>query len=160
MKTLIIVPCGKHKIWDRDKNTGPTKAKDAYIGPVFRVNRAFAEKFSKDWLILSAKYGFISPDFLIPENYDLTFGSDDLEAVNVSYIYNQLKEMELDRRFEAVIALGGKKYRRAIEDAFEGTQVQVVSPFAGLGCGKLIQATKAFVEKNSELDFLFESNWL
>ena len=57
--TLVIVPCGKSKIWDRDPDAGPTAARAAYVGSPFKVNREYAETFGEAWVILSAKYGFL-----------------------------------------------------------------------------------------------------
>lgn len=70
---LVIVPCGRSKIWDRHPALGPVPARDAYTGTPFRVNRPDAERFEDSWVILSAKYGFISPDFVIPSPYEVTF---------------------------------------------------------------------------------------
>src|SRR5680860_1607691 len=70
---LVIVPCGKRKIWDHDPTHGPAKAEDAYTGTLFRLNREYAEKYGDRWLILSAKYGFVPPEFEIPESYDVAF---------------------------------------------------------------------------------------
>ena len=39
----------------------------------FTTNRAYAEKFGSRWVILSAKYGFIRPDFQIPGPYNVSF---------------------------------------------------------------------------------------
>jgi hypothetical protein len=70
---LVIIPCGQSKVWDDQPERGPVKARDAYTGPPFKVNRDYAEAFASRWVILSAKYGFISPDFLIPGPYNVTF---------------------------------------------------------------------------------------
>jgi len=64
-KLLVIVPCGQAKVWKKEPNHGPIKAKFAYKSSPFAVNRKFAEKFSDKWVILSAKYGFIDPDFVM-----------------------------------------------------------------------------------------------
>jgi hypothetical protein len=71
---LIIVGCGKAKIWSRGHHVGRVKAQDAYIGSLFKSARRFAEKRGANWLILSAKYGLLRPDQLISD-YDVTFGS-------------------------------------------------------------------------------------
>ena len=71
--TLVIIACGAKKIWDNNPDAGSTSAKDACTGAPFRVNRRYAETFGDRWVILSAKYGFIDPDFIIPENYNVTF---------------------------------------------------------------------------------------
>src|SRR5439155_5061255 len=44
-----------------------------YVNPYFKDNRRYAETFSDVWLILSAKYGFLKPSFVIPGAYEVTF---------------------------------------------------------------------------------------
>jgi hypothetical protein len=56
---LVIVPCGRAKIWSKHPEAGPTAAADAYIGAPFIVNREYALHTVGDWVILSAKYGFL-----------------------------------------------------------------------------------------------------
>jgi len=68
MKTLVIVPCGKSKIWKKEPKRGATKARNVYTGAPFKLNKRYAEQFGYDWVILSAKYGFIDPDYQIPED--------------------------------------------------------------------------------------------
>ena len=70
---LVIVPCGRAKIWDKHPDAGPTAAADAYTGAPFTVNRHYAEQAGGDWVILSAKYGFLRPTDLIPGTYETTF---------------------------------------------------------------------------------------
>jgi hypothetical protein len=72
---LVIVPCGFKKIWDRYPDAGPTAAEDAYVGPPFKVNRKFAERAGGDWVVLSAKYGFLRPTDLVPGSYNPTLTS-------------------------------------------------------------------------------------
>ena len=48
-------------------------AQDAYTGAPFSLNRKFAETFADSWLILSAKYGFIDPESMVPGPYNVTF---------------------------------------------------------------------------------------
>ena len=55
----MIVPCGRAKVWDRHPDAGPTAAVHAYTGAPFTVNRQYAEQSGGDWMILSAKYGFL-----------------------------------------------------------------------------------------------------
>ena len=49
---LVIVPCGRSKIWSKHPNAGPTPAADAYTGAPNTVNRQYAEACSI--------FGFIS----------------------------------------------------------------------------------------------------
>lgn len=60
MATHVIVPCGKSKIWNKKSNVSDVKVRDVYIGAPFKVNREYTESFGVDWVILSAKYGFLA----------------------------------------------------------------------------------------------------
>ena len=84
-----MVSCGRSKIWKINPNAGSALAKDAYIGAPFRVNREYAEKFADRWVILSAKYGFIDPDFVIAENYDVTFMRPETNPVGVGRLIDR-----------------------------------------------------------------------
>jgi hypothetical protein len=55
--SMVIVPCGKRKIWDKHPDQGPTHAAEAYTGAPLRLNRRYAERFGDRWVVLSAKYG-------------------------------------------------------------------------------------------------------
>ena len=144
ISTLVIVPCGQGKVWDRDPLRGPTYAADAYTGAPFKVNKKYALYFGEVWIVLSAKYGFIKPDFLIPSSYNVTFKRKATNPVSVPVLRSQMKEQRLDD-FDTVIGLGGKEYRLAVEEAFEGTSVDLDFPFSGLPIGKAMQAAKRAV---------------
>jgi hypothetical protein len=143
--TLVIVPCGRSKIWDKNPNAGLIVAKDAYAGSPFKVNRKYAESFGSQWLILSAKYGFIEPDFVLPGPNEVTFKRKSSNPVAFDVLKRQVVELGLDG-FESVIGLGGKEYREAISASFQGTRVDTTFPFAGLPIGKAMQATKRAIE--------------
>jgi hypothetical protein len=143
--TLIIVPCGQGKIWDQYPHYGPVPARDAYTGAPFKVNRAFAERFADDWMILSAKYGFVTPEFLIPGPYNVTFKRKSTEPVSARTLQDQVKRQNLGR-YNSVIGLGGKEYRAMIEAAFASLPIELRFPFAGLPIGKMMQATKRAIE--------------
>jgi len=138
---LVIVPCGQGKIWDSEPDRGPVAARDAYTGAPFKVNRAYAERFASYWVILSAKYGFISPDYLIPGPYNVTFKKKTTNPITVDMLRQQIQAQHLDR-FDALIGLGGHDYRSRVESAFADTPVQRHYPFAGLTLGKAMQAEK------------------
>lgn len=145
---LIIVPCGQRKIWDKNPEAPATVAKYAYIGSPFVVNRRFAEHFAEQWIILSAKYGFIDPDFLISGPYNVTFKKKSTNSVNGGRLQEQVRRFNLGR-FDTVIGLGGKEYRNAIKAAFEETSVQLTFPFTGLPIGKALRATKRAIESHN-----------
>jgi len=61
MKVLCIIPCGNRKIWDKNPNTGPTRAKDVYIGPFAKKCKDYAEKFyPSSWLFFLQNMDFYS----------------------------------------------------------------------------------------------------
>jgi len=140
-QSLVIVPCGQAKIWDRQPFAGAIAARDAYSGGPFGINRAYAERFADRWVVLSAKYGFISPDFMIPGPYNVTFKRKDPSPVGVATLREQVQRQRL-MEFNPIIALGGKEYQRAVRAAFEPWSVKIVAPFAGLPIGKTMQAVK------------------
>jgi hypothetical protein len=143
--TLVIVPCGQGKMWDRYSNAGPLAARDAYTGALFKVNREYAENFGDQWAILSAKYGFISPDFVIPGPYEVTFKRKQTHPIPVAALREQVRDGSLGK-FELVIGLGGKEYVSVIREAFAGWPVRLVFPFAGLAIGKMMQATRRAIQ--------------
>jgi hypothetical protein len=141
VSVLVIVPCGRSKTWDRYPDAGPTRADQAYTGAPFVVNRAHAERFGDDWLILSAKYGFVRPETVIPGPYEVTFKRASTNPIGVEELRSQIKELGLDR-YPLVIVLGGREYREITRNAFDGLLPRLVFPFAGLPIGKMMRATK------------------
>jgi len=134
-KILIIVPCGKRKVWDKFQNKGRVYAKDAYISPYFKLCRKYAEKFADKWVVLSAKYGFIEPDFTIPKNYDVSFNNSRNKVVSIQKLKEQAKKLRF-RDYQSVVVLGGKEYVEVVQKALEGLGIQIKVPFKGLGIGK------------------------
>jgi hypothetical protein len=94
-----------------------------------------------DWVILSAKYGFLRPADVVLGPYETTFKRRSTNPIGPVALREQVEHMRLGR-YDEVIGLGGKEYRAAIEAAFEGTRVQLSFPFAGLPIGKAMAATK------------------
>lgn len=142
---LVVVPCGKSKIWDRQPEHGPAPAIDAYTGAMCRLNRQYAAQFGDAWIMLSPRYGFIAPDFVIPGPYDISFRLPRTHPIAVAELQRQVRTLGL-AAFSDVTALGGSGYRGAITAAFAGTSARLHAPFAGLPIGKMMQATKAAVE--------------
>jgi hypothetical protein len=130
-RLLVVVPCGQAKIWKKEPTHGPAKAKNAYIGAPFRVNRTFAERFADKWIILSAKYGLIDPDFIIPEDYDVTFTKPSTNPITVDDMKNQLKDRKDLLGYDAVIALGGQDYTDIVKQVFMNFS-KVLLPTEGL----------------------------
>ena len=146
MPILVVVSGGKKKI--RYK---PTKAKDAYIGAPFRVNRKYAEKFSDRWVILSAKHGFLDPDSVILGNYNVTFKDAFTNPIGVSQLKNQIKQKGLDV-FDTVVVLGGRHYAKAVSEAFSGLGVTIKRPLAGVPLGYALRKVRDAIDKNKPSD--------
>jgi len=151
MPTLIIIPCAQRKVWDSQPNAGPTAAADAYTSAAFKLNKQYAQAFGDTWLILSAKYGLISPDFIIPGPYNVTFNHPSADTVTIEQIQAQAQRLGLER-YSTIIGLGGKEYRRILAVAIaklDGIQ-RFQFPFAGLPIGKAMQAVKQALQKETQ----------
>jgi hypothetical protein len=136
MKTLCIAPCGDRKIWKKNPSAGPTKAKYVYTGPYARKCIEYAEKFySSSWCILSAKHGFLFPDDIVPEPYNVTFKKKDTNPITVDELSIQAREKELDK-YDKVIVLGGQDYSKVIKGIFCGKDIY--EPLNGLKIGQRI----------------------
>lgn len=120
MKRLCIIPCGSRKIWDtRPDFAGPAAAKSTYTGTFHKLCQAYAQTFfGDDWVILSAKHGFLRPTDLVPENYDVRFtSSNPLRDVSLEAFIAQAKEKGLTA-YDDITILGGKKYTVVVPAAF------------------------------------------
>jgi hypothetical protein len=148
VKTLVVVPCGAAKIWKRNAGAGPTQAKHAYAGTPFKINREYAQSFADRWVILSAKYGFIDPEFVIPGDYNVTFNDPATGAISVTELRSQVQALGLGG-FDRVVALGSRKYASNVEQAFEGFGPRVSSPVAGLGMFKAPAAVRRAIYKRT-----------
>jgi hypothetical protein len=93
-------------------------ARDAYTSSVFMKSCRYAERFGERWLILSAKYGFIEPDFTIPANYNVSFY--DPEAIPTAELKGQVVSKRLDQ-FRTVGVLGSDTYWQRAVEAFKGS---------------------------------------
>jgi hypothetical protein len=114
---LVVVSCGEQKIWSRYPHAGATPAQDAYTSSLFTKSRRYAERFADRWLVLSAKYGFIEPDFPIPGNYNVSFY--DPEAISTAELKAQVVSKRLDQ-FKTVGVLGSDMYWHRAVEAFDG----------------------------------------
>lgn len=144
MKRLVIVPCGKAKIWKIRSEPKLVKAKDAYTSTFFKLNKEFARSFGDNWVILSAKYGFLDPETLI-EDYDISFNSKKTGPISNNILKKQIESLEFFR-YEQIIGLGGKEYRKRISECFKDYQIEVIFPFEGCkGIGEMQKAIKILI---------------
>ncbi|PFM98711.1 MULTISPECIES: DUF6884 domain-containing protein [Bacillus cereus group] len=149
MKRLCIIPCGKKKIWDKHPNKGPTEAKDVYISPFGKACQAYASRFFTHWVILSAKHGFLRPDDIVQENYDLAFDSKSDEIIHIDELKKQMVDKGL-LKFDEIILLAGKKHRKVVTKLYPEETISY--PLEGCtGIGYMLQRLKVAVEMDKEI---------
>lgn len=151
MTQLAIIPCGKKKIWDVDSSKGPTVTKDAYIGVLHRLCEQYAENFCDQWVVLSAKHGFLLPSDMVPCNYNLTFGmKSGQKVISVQELQRQIEKKKLDG-FDQIISLTGQKYKPIIERSFSMDK-DIMYPLLGTkGIGEMQQRLKYAIENQKSL---------
>jgi hypothetical protein len=150
MKRLCIVQCGRTKIWKRDPARGTVPARAAYTGTFAVLAMKYADRFFADWVILSAKHGWLRPDDLVPGDYDVSFDSGKPEVKSAEQLRTQLAAKGLTG-YDEVVLLGGKKYARVVRAVFQG-ESELQLPLQGQkGIGYMLQALKAALEKGREL---------
>ena len=88
-------------------------------------------------MILSAKYGFIRPDFIIPCAYDVTFNDLSTNPISVPELTQQVEDQKLGR-YDEIAVIAGAKYIKRIREAFQGRTVTIYTPFAGNPFGRQV----------------------
>lgn len=138
MEKLCIVPCGSRKIWSKEPAAGPVKAQSVYIGPFAKKCQDYAKHFYPDsWCILSAKYGFLFPDDIVPGDYNVTFNKKRTNPISLLDLKRQVEVKQITK-IEQVVILGGKEYIRMAREIFVGAHI--ITPLEGVGgIGKMMQ---------------------
>jgi len=147
---LCVVPCGQRKIWSKNPSDGPTKARDAYIGPFARTCIEYAEKFYPGrYVILSAKHGFLYPDEIIPEDYNVTFNDPGTNPIGVEELRKQAERKGL-MKYDEIVIVAGSSYVEMVRKVFAGKRI--VTPLKGLGgMGAMMAAMKRAIREGEEL---------
>ncbi len=125
---LVVVPCSRRKIWDRQDAPVRVKARDVYVGPLTRLAIRYAESRNLPYVILSGKYGFLHPWEEI-ENYDQKL------RLNRRFILLLQRQVYVKRLYmysKVVCLCPGRTYTTATKLAFLNTGVQVECPLEGL----------------------------
>ncbi|HDX9526073.1 TPA: hypothetical protein ROX84_001228 [Bacillus thuringiensis] len=149
MKRLCIIPCGKKKIWDKHSNYGPMEAKDVYISPFGKACQAYATMFFENWVILSAKHGFLRPNDIVLENYDLAFDSKSDEVISIEKLQKQLVDKSL-LQFDEIVLLAGKKHKKVVTKLYP--EEMITYPLEGCkGIGYMLQRLKEAVKEGEEI---------
>ena len=149
MKRLCIIPCGKKKIWDKHSNYGPMEAKDVYISPFGKACQAYASMFFENWVILSAKHGFLRPNDIVLKNYDLAFDSKSDEVISIEQLQKQMVDKSL-LQFDEIVLLAGKKHKKVVTKLYP--EEMITYPLEGCkGIGYMLQRLKEAVKEGEEI---------
>jgi hypothetical protein len=138
MSTLAIIPCTGQK---SDEASGP--AEEIWIGSHFQLVLAHVEMFYDEVLVLSYKYGLISPKKVI-ESYDI-----DMRIAKARdkirwwfMVKQQIDGLARGETPPALVALytGHFERDRIIREFVKEGVNQVIVPFEGKGIGQRQQA--------------------
>lgn len=151
MKTICIIPCGATKIWDKYPNAGPTLARNVYIGPFAHKCQVYAQTFYPDsYYILSAKHGFLRPDDIVPENYNVSFK----EPASLPITIPELVEIAQAKGLSAanhIIVIAGSEYVQIVENVFMG--IVISEPLKGCrGNGEMMGKMKTAIQNKKPLE--------
>jgi hypothetical protein len=127
MDTIVLVSCSKNKL------NKSAKARDLYIGQLFRASMAYAYCLRpKEVFILSAKHCLLHPDKKI-DPYDCTL--NEMTALQrehwASRVFKQLKS-QTRVKHDRFVFLAGKRYRENLVPHLSIGEV----PMKGLGIGE------------------------
>lgn len=129
MKKICIVPCGKEKIWKKYPDVGPTPAKDVYTGTFAKKCQEYARKFYDEaYLILSAKYGFLSPNDIVPGDYNVTFTKPSTHPITIPELIQIAQDKQL-LQFECFVIIAGRIYSEIARQVFFKKIIE--TPLAG-----------------------------
>ena len=128
---MIVIGCGK------DKLDVPAKARELYVGSLFRQARRYAEATGEPWAILSAKHGIVCPDDVI-EPYDVTLDGLDFSELAkwagraAGLFCRRMRPVQGD----VVRVLAGVRYAHPFLTELAERGVQGYQPLVGLGVGR------------------------
>jgi hypothetical protein len=127
-QTIYLVSCvGK-------KRPATTQAKDLYASEWFFRARAFVERTSSPWFILSAKFGLVAPDQEIPP-YEMTL-NDMPRAERLAWADRVRRQIDdTIAPGGRCVVLAGQRYREFLMDYLTQRYITDV-PMRGLGIGK------------------------
>lgn len=128
---VLLVGCVKSKL----SHAAP--AKDLYISPLFRKERAYAETTGERWFILSAQHGLVAPEEIL-QPYELR-----LSTTPARYrqqwgvkVVQQLHDVAGPLRGKTIEAHAGSAYIDPIRAGVTQAGAQLFEPLAGLTLGQ------------------------
>ncbi|MEK3701280.1 MULTISPECIES: DUF6884 domain-containing protein [unclassified Paenibacillus] len=149
-KSLCIIPCGAAKIWDKQPSIGPVEAQNVYTGVFAVACQRYAKTFFDHWVILSAKYGFLFPEDMIPEDYNVSFIKPSSETILIAQLKEQAESKGLFK-YQEITVLGGKHYADRAKAVFNQGQ-ELFFPLSDCtGIGYMLQRLTRALEGHEEI---------
>jgi len=130
-KTLAIIPCTKDKIWDLYPNLGPVMAKNVYTNSFHALARTYISLYTKHWVILSAKYGFLDPKDWIEVTYDVTFDREDDPYISDNDLKSQIVDKKL-HEYGNILIIANNRYVEKLKKAFLDFPSKLHVPFENI----------------------------
>lgn len=125
------------------------EAKDVYISPFGKACQAYATMFFENWVILSAKHGFLRPSDIVLENYDLAFDSKSDEVISIEQLQKQMVDKSL-LQFDEIVLLAGKKHKKVVTKLYP--EEMITYPLERCkGIGYMLQRLKEAVKEGEEI---------
>lgn len=122
MKTLVITSCCKRKL------PHEARAGDLYQGNLFKAAKNFADRKGYDLVIISARYGLISPSEVMKPYDKVLKTKEDIESIKPQVVSALSKILP---EYKRIIVICGKNYRKTIEQLVDGRFEIVTSPGYG-----------------------------
>jgi hypothetical protein len=150
MKTICIVPCGNKKIWDVFPDVGPTPAKNVYVGGFTSKCQDYAQAFYPDsYFIMSAKYGFLQPEEIVPNKYNVTFKKHSTNPITIPELIDIAQQKGLFNA-DRIMIIAGREYTQIIRRVFPTKEI--VEPLQGCkGNGYMMQKINKALLKMSPI---------
>ena len=136
LKTLLVTPAGKEKVWDVPGRNPPdaVRAADAFTGRFARRCAQYARThYPKDWVILSPNFGYLLPGDEVRNYRNDEFGEYSLEFDTIC----ENAEYDGLLGYDSVIFLGNREdyggYIDVVRQTFTGSWVEVPLEHAASG---------------------------
>lgn len=128
-RTVFLVSCVSAK------RSTPTPARDLYCSDWFLKATAYVGAQSRNWFILSAKYGLVRPDEVLAP-YEMTLNDMSAEDRRI-WARKVLVQLRPQCRVgDLVVILAGERYREHLVPTLREWGCDVHEPLAGMRLGE------------------------
>ena len=129
--TLLLVTCVKEKL------SVPAAARDLYVSPLFKKERAYAERSSLPWYILSAEHGLVAPDeWLAPYERYLPDTPSAFRQAWAMWVVERLELLAGPLGSQVIEIHAGSAYIDPFRGHLATKGASILEPLAGLTMGQ------------------------